>query len=173
MDPYGGWPELTIDEKMDVLQTICRIECRYLGMRDSAPALELAYLEEGLLGQYNHETDKITLSYNYIVDTNASAYSICQVLCHELYHRYQRYQVNMLEAIRNSDDTAKYANLLLLDSASVYEDEMDNYITPTGDSRLSYYLYYSQRLERDAEKYGNEAVNDYYEQIQEYLGKSE
>lgn len=111
MDPDGGWPELTIDEKMDVLQTICRIECRYLGMRDSAPALELAYLEEGLLGQYNHETDKITLSYNYI--------------------------------------------------------------TPTGDSRLSYYLYYSQRLERDAEKYGNEAVNDYYEQIQEYLGKSE
>ena len=165
MDPDGGWPELTIDEKMDVLQTICRIECRYLGMRDSAPALELAYLEEGLLGQYNHETDKITLSYNYIVDTNASAYSICQVLCHELYHRYQRYQVNMLEAIRNSDDTAKYANLLLLDSASVYEDEMDNYITPTEDSRLSYYLYYSQRLERDAEKYGNEAVNDYYEQI--------
>ena len=79
----------------------------------------------------------------------------------------------MLEAIRNSDDTAKYANLLLLDSASVYEDEMDNYITPTGDSRLSYYLYYSQWLERDAEKYGNEAVNDYYEQIQEYLGKSE
>ena len=173
MDPDGGWAELTTDEKMDVLQTICRIECRYLGMRDCAPVLELAYLEEGLLGQYNHETDKITLSYNYIVDTNASAYSICQVLCHELYHRYQRYQVNMLEAIRNSVDTAKYANLLLLDSASVYEDEMDNYITPTGDSGLSNYLYYSQRLERDAERYGNEAVKDYYEQIQEYLVKTE
>lgn len=77
MDPDGGWSELTTDEKMDVLQTICRIECRYLGMRDSVPTLELAYLEEGLLGQYNHETDKITLSYNYIVDTNVSAYSIC------------------------------------------------------------------------------------------------
>lgn len=32
MDPDGGWAELTTDEKMDVLQTICRIECRYLGM---------------------------------------------------------------------------------------------------------------------------------------------
>ena len=100
MDPDGGWSNLTTDEKIEVLQTICRIECRYLGMRDSAPTLELAYLKEGLLGQYDYEKDKIALSYNYVIDTNASAYSICQVLCHEIYHRYQHYQVNMLNAIR-------------------------------------------------------------------------
>lgn len=170
LDPYGGWEKLSLDEKMDVLQVICRIECRYLGMRDSAPSLEFAYLEEGLLGQYNYEMDKITLSYNYVIDTNASAYSICQVLLHEMYHRYQRYQVNMLEAIRASDETSKYADLLLLDDASIYEDEINNYIAPTENSEISYYLYYSQQLERDAERYANEAVNEYYKEIQEYLG---
>lgn len=170
MDPYGGWENLSPDEKMDVLQVICRIECRYLGMRDSAPSLELAYLEEGLLGQYDHEADKITLSYNYVIDTKVSAYSICQVLLHEMYHRYQHYQVNMLEAIRASDETSKYANLLLLDDASIYEDEINNYIAPTENSEISYYIYYSQRLERDAERYANEAVSEYYDEIQEYLG---
>lgn len=169
MDPDGGWAVLTTEEKMDVLETICRIECRFLGMRDSAPCLELAYLEDGLLGQYDHKEDKITLSYNYIIDTNVSAYSICQVLCHEMYHRYQRYQINMLEAIRNNDATAKYADLLLLDSVSIYEEELNHYVSPIEGSELSYYLYHSQRLEHDAEKFGNEAVYQYYEKIQDYL----
>lgn len=74
-----------------------------------------------------------------------------QVLCHELYHRYQHYQVNLLQAIRDNSDTAKYANLLLLDTAGIYEDEYSNYISPDDDSAISYYMYNSQRLERDAE----------------------
>lgn len=168
MDPDGGWTSLSADEKLEVLETICRIECRYLGMRDSAPTLELSYLEEGLLGKYNSDTDTITLSYNYVIDTKSSAYSICQVLCHELYHRYQRYQVKMLEAIRNSNDTAMYADLLLLDTVSIYEEEMQNYIAPENESDLSYYFYYSQQLECDADKYGNQAVHEYYEAIQNY-----
>ncbi len=50
---------MSLDEKTEVLETVIRIECRYLGMRDSAPALEIAYLEEGLLGQYNSERDVV------------------------------------------------------------------------------------------------------------------
>lgn len=92
-----------------------------------------------------------------------------QVLCHELYHRYQHYQVNLLQAIRDNSDTAKYANLLLLDTAGIYEDEYSNYISPDDDSAISYYMYNSQRLERDAEKYSNASVVDYYEQICSYL----
>lgn len=64
LDPDGGWGSLPLEEKVEVLETIIRIECRYLGMQDSAPALELAYLEEGLLGQYDSEKDEVTLSYN-------------------------------------------------------------------------------------------------------------
>lgn len=169
IDPDGGWESLPLEEKIEVLETIIRIECRYLGMQDSAPALELAYLEEGLLGQYDSEKDVVTLSYNYVVDSEAGGYSVVQVLCHELYHRYQHYQVNLLQAIRGNDDTAKYANLLVLDTAGIYEDEFGSYIFPDDDSAISYYMYSSQRLERDAEKYSNASVADYYEQICSYL----
>lgn len=79
------------------------------------------------------------------------------------------YQVNLLQAIRDNSDTAKYANLLLLDTAGIYEDESSNYISPDDDSAISYYMYSSQRLERDAEKYSNASVVDYYEQICSYL----
>lgn len=172
IDPEGGWGSLSLDEKIEVLETVIRIECRYLGMRDSAPSLELSYLEEGLLGQYDSERDVVTLSYNYVVDSEAGGYSVVQVLCHELYHRYQHYQVRLLQAIRDNDDTAKYANLLVLDTAGIYEDEFSDYYSPDDDSVISYYMYSSQRLERDAEKYGNASVFDYYEQICSYLGSN-
>ena len=77
--------------------------------------------------------------------------------------------MNLLQAIRNSDDTAKYANLLFLDNAEVYEEELSSYVSPDDNSVVSNYLYSSQKLERDAEKYGNASVVDYYEQICSYL----
>ena len=42
IDLDGGWRYLPLEEKIEVLETIICIECRYLGMQDSAPALELA-----------------------------------------------------------------------------------------------------------------------------------
>lgn len=55
-----------------------------------------------------------TLSYHYIVKAKADGYSVCRVLGHELYHRMQFYQIEMLEALEASEKTAKYADLLLL-----------------------------------------------------------
>lgn len=169
IDPDGGWGLLSTEEKTAVLETIIRIECRYLGMRDSAPSLEIAHLEEGLLGEYDHERDEITLSYHYLVDSGSSGYAVVQVLCHELYHRYQRYQVNLLQAIRTSDDMAAYSSLRFLEQAEIYEEEFRSYISPEDGSSASYYQYRSQRLERDAEKYGNASVAGYYEEIRSYL----
>ena len=169
IDPDGGWGSLSVEEKTEVLETIVRVECRYLGMRDSAPALSLAYLEEGLLGEYDHEKDLVTLSYNYVVDSGSSGYSVVQVLCHELYHRYQRYQVELLQEIREDENKAKYANLLVFDDAGIYEEEFSSYYSPKDDSALSYYLYSSQSLERDSERYANASTADYYNQIQTYF----
>lgn len=169
IDPDGGWGSLAVSEKTEVLETIIRVECRYLGMRDSALALELAYLEEGLLGEYDNEKDQITLSYNHVVDSGSSGYSVVQVLCHEVYHRYQRYQANLLQEIRDGDNTSKHANLLIFDDAGIYEEEFSSYYSPKDDSVLSYYLYSSQSLERDAEKYANASTVDYYKQIQTYF----
>ena len=54
----------------------------------------------------------------------------------------------------------KYANRLFLNNAGMYEEKFSNYISPYDNSVISYYLYSSQKLERDAEKYGNASVVD-------------
>ena len=152
-----------------MLETIIRIECRYFGMTDSAPALKIAYLDENTLGEYDFENDELTLSYQYLVDTNASGYSVSQVLLHEMYHRYQRYQTQLLAGIRDNPELAKYERLQLLYDAARYEEEMSRYYSGDGDSALSYYLYASQALERSAERYANSAIYEYYEEIQRHL----
>lgn len=170
LDPEMGWKDLSVEEKTRVLETVIKIECRYLGMQDTLPSLEVAYLEEGLLGQYNYERDNITLSYNYII-SETSGYSILRVLTHELYHRYQHYLVGMLDMLGSSEEAAKYRNLLFLDKLTVYKDELENYVSSDG-SDISYYLYHSQQLERDADKYGDASVDEYYGEIQKYLGRA-
>lgn len=170
LDPRGGWETLGLEEKADVLETIIRIECRYLGMEDTYPILNIAYTDQDdLLGYYEREKDMITLSYMYVCDMNASGYSVCRVLCHELYHRVQFYQVKMLEALESSEETRKYANLLLLRDTSVYREEA-NYYHSGNDN---YFLYASQQLERDANHYGDEAVAEYYQAVQEYFSEQE
>lgn len=168
LDPDGGWNSLSMEDIENVLSACVRVECRYLGMRDSMPSLELAYMEEGLLGEYNPSTDTVTISYILIRDCN-SGYPLVQCLAHEVYHRYQHRVVSLLEDLRANEDTEKYVDLLMLNSALVYEEEFDHYYSPTDDSALSYYLYSSQQVERDAEKYGNASMVEYYERIQEYL----
>ena len=169
IDPAAGWSTLSLEEKTEVLETIIRVECRYFGMRDSAPALRISYMDEHTLGEYNHETDELTLSYQYVVDTNAGGYSVTQVLLHEMRHRYQNYQVQLLSAVRNDEDLAKYEDLLLLSDAAQFEDELSHYISGSDGSAYSYFLYASQELELDAEKYANQAIVEYYERIQDYL----
>ena len=169
IDTDGGWRNLTIEEKMEVMQTIVRVECRYLGVKDSAPSLELAYLDEGVLGSYCRERDTVTLSYDYVVDSESDGYAILSVICHELYHRYQYYQVELLKTLRATESISKYSDLLLLDRASIYEDEFEHYVLPTDNDLSSYYDYSTQVLEMDADRYAAIAVAEYRNKIRSYL----
>lgn len=77
--------------------------------------------------------------------------------------------MDRLQAIRSNDDTARYTNLRVLDTAKIYEGKLRNYIFPDDDSTISCYMYSSQRFERDVKRYSNASVVDYYEQIFSYL----
>ena len=172
IDPKGGWSTLSLEEKADVLATILRIECRYLGM-NSAPILKISYLKEHTLGSYNRESDTIYLSYEYIVDTNAGGYNVTQVLLHENYHRYQHIQTELLAKIRETPELAEYEKLYLFSDSKLYQEELDHYISGSDGSAASYWQYASQALEVDAERYSNNSIyTDYYERIQEYLSEN-
>lgn len=165
LDPKGGWKTLSLEEKSDVLETLIQSICWDLGMRDSFPNLNIAYLKsEELLGFYDRESDTVTLSYDYIVKAKADGYSVCRVLGHELYHRMQYYQIEMLEALEASETTAKYADLQLLSGIAEYRRESENYINGQED----YFLYATQTLERDAETFGDKVTAECYDAVQEY-----
>ncbi len=167
LDPDGGWADLSADEKTEVLAACLRVDSYYLGMHD-LPSLKLVYLEEGLLGQYDYETDTIALSYTYLVDSRTDGYSVLHVILHELHHRYAIRQAEMVKKLRESS-MAEYADLKLFDDATAYEQELESYAFPVDGSFDSYLIYYLQRIELDANKFADEGVADYYRKIDTYL----
>jgi hypothetical protein len=173
LDPDGGWGSLSLEQKVAVLETIVRIECRYLGMQDSAPSLQIVYLQDGIGGQYDPESDVVSLSYSVIVDSKISGYYVAQVLCREMYHRYQHYQVQLLSLIKLNQDTRKYASLQILYEAATYEQEMTNLDRTSGNDVLPNKQTASTRLDQDAEKYANASIAEYYSRIQLYLHPAE
>lgn len=164
IDPAGGWHNLTLQEKTDVLSAIIRVETRYFGLVQ-APTLKISYLPEHTLGEYDHSTNELTLSYQYLIDTDASGYSITNVLLHEMRHAYQKAQIDLLRELQNNPELESYSKLLLFYDTAQYADEMENYVS--GED--NYALYSLQELEIDAERYANSAMVEYYEKIQSYL----
>lgn len=173
LDLRNGWRTLSDEEKMEVIKAVVRVECRYLGMTDSAPTLEFAHMEEDVLGVYDWERDSVTLSYNFVCGSGSDGYAVLETLCHEMYHRYQRYQVDLLKALRDMDSNSKYVDLLLLYNAGIYEEESASYVVPSDDSPGSYYLYSSQKLEQDARRYSHITVPVYRERIWAFLDEQE
>ena len=169
IDSKGGWKKLSLQQQTETLSKIIKIECRYFGMVDSAPTLKVALLEEGVLGEFDNENDVITLSYQYLKDTDNDGYEILRVLLHEIRHRFQHRCVDLLNKVEENAELAKYANLLLFYPVSQYREEMENYCSGNDGSIVSYYLYSSQAMEVDADQYADTAVEDYRQRIQEYL----
>lgn len=169
IDPEGGWGTLSLDGKVEVLRTYIRVECRYLGMIDSAPSLEIGYLKPGAAAQYDPVRDTITISYIEVVDARTDGYELIRTLCHELFHRYQLYQVRLYERVTSDDQSAIFADLLILRDARVYREEMGSYVTPGKGSEFSFFEYKTQRLEQDADQYGDRSEEDYRKRIAEYL----
>lgn len=164
IDPAGGWHDLTLQEKSDVLSTVVRVETRYFGLAQ-APTLKISYLPEHTLGEYDHSTNELTLSYQYLIDNDASGYALLNVLLHEMMHANQRAQITLYKELQSNPDLEQYSSLLLFYDTAQYADEMENYVS--GED--NYALYSSQQLELDAERYANSATFDYYEKIQAYL----
>lgn len=142
LDPNKGWNMLSLEEKVDILSIVVKVECRHLGMRDSAPTLTIANLPDGTDGTYDYMTDNITLSYDSMVRYNSSGYKVAEALCEGMFYRYQSYMADIPR-----DD----AKLMPLVGAVRYEPVYD---------RIS---------EELAEKeYGKERIKDYHTAIWRY-----
>ncbi len=151
------WKTLSVDEKLDVLQTVANIEQRYLGLPNELN-VGASNLREGLAGYYSDSTHEIIVSMDCLL--NDSSRELVDTICHEAYHSYQH---RTIDAYDEASDEMK--NLYLYYDATIYKEEFSNYI----DGKEDLCSYYTQTVESHARRYASNATDEYFERINEYL----
>ena len=151
------WVDLSVPERLNILQTVANIERRYLGIPYELN-VGVANLGEYTLGYYDDRKHQVIVSLDSLI--NDPAEEVLNTVCHESYHAYQYCIVFVLE---NADEESK--NLRLFRDARNYAEEFCDY--KSGGN--GFYDYYYQECEMDAREYAEDAVFDYYKRIEEYL----
>lgn len=151
------WQELSLPQRLDVLQTVANIEARYLGLPYPL-SVGAANLEEGTLGSYKDQTGEILVSLDSLGYDPAAV--LLNTVCHEAYHSYQHCLVSVLNSVPEEEQ-----KLRLFRDARDYAEEFGAYQT----AEDGFLAYYDQECESDARDYAEDAVWDYYGKIQEYL----
>lgn len=153
------WGNLSIDEKLDVLQTVANIEQRYLGLPHELN-VGTSNLKEGLGGYYNDQSHEIIISLDCLV--NDSSYEMTNTIAHEAFHALQH---RMVDAYDEASDDLK--DLYFYKNASVYKKEFAEY----EDGFSDFETYHSQECEEDARIYAEKAADDYFSRIYEHTEK--
>ncbi len=152
-----SWNELSVEEKLDVLQVIANIEASYLGLPHELN-VSARILAEDICGNYDDSTHTVTLNLDYL--SGESAHDVLETVLHEAYHAYERRLVDLYNRLSTEDQ-----KLLMFESAPYYQENFENYIDGHGDI-LGYML---QDVEIDSRRYATFGVEDYYTRIEEYL----
>lgn len=155
------WAQQNTKERIDILQTICNIEVRYLGL-PSPVTVEGDNLVEFMLGTYSDELRLIRINLDHIEEDPVE--EVLGTLFHEIHHCYE---YRLAEAYNSASLETK--GLRLFKDASHYANEVDNYIDPRED----YHGYMSQHLEMDSETYAELGVREYYNRIYKWLEENE
>ena len=151
------WRKLSIEDKLNVLQTVANIEQRYLGLPHELN-VGASNLREELGGYYIDDRHEIIVSMDCLMMDTAD--ELVNTIAHEAYHAAQ---YRMVDAYNEADEDAK--SLVLYHDASIYKSEFEDYVDGFND----FYGYYSQKCESDARRYASEAVIEYFERVEEYL----
>lgn len=153
------WKNLSVSEKMDILAVVRNIEVQYLGIPHEV-YVAIKTTNDGILGYYDHKEHTIVIDHELISSDDVK--ETLHTLCHEMYHAYQ---YNQIEAYKSVDE--EYKNMLMFSNARAYEEEFQNYISGEDD----FWGYILQDSEIMADKYAQEAVEDYYRKIEVYLNE--
>lgn len=152
------WAELSIHDRLAVLQTVANIEARYLGLPHEL-TVSIASMEDNTVGEYDEKTHEIYISMNELEE--ADSRNSLDTICHEAYHSYQRELVKLYDGASDEE-----RQLLFFRQLKQYEYEFENYVSGEDAEYIDYYF---QDVERDARSYASTAARDYYDNIGEYL----
>lgn len=147
------WIDLTLAERMDVLEWIAAVEGDALGLPFAVQVTE-GELEDRVQGTYRNQERQITMSRKLV--RNGSTLEVLDTLAHELYHAYQYCVVELYQK------NEAYQDLLLFSAANaeVYCREFENYQSGTEGG---FSEYFNQQVEIDARAFAREICEKYGE----------
>ena len=152
------WEGLSVEEKLNVLQTVANVEQRYLGLPHELN-IRAGNVKATIEGYYEDNEHIIMINLDYLL--NRSSYEMVECVTHEAYHALQSRMVDAYDA--TSDDLK---NLIFFDTAAAYKNEFDNY----SDGEKNFEEYYYQKCEENARRYSMSAAPEYFEKVYEHLG---
>ncbi len=151
------WTKLSMNEKADVMQTVCNIEADYLGLPRSLP-VSLNFLGNATNGEFSEKDQKISLSIEMMTDAKPD--KCLETTLHEVYHYYQWCLVQSYQ-----QTSEEYRNLQLFSDVAKYEENFEN----PRDGNEDFDSYYAQAIEVNARKYASDGVADYYRRLDEHI----
>lgn len=154
------WKTLSLSERLNILGTVKNVEMRYFGINHEV-YLSADILNEGVLGSYIAEEHRIIINIEHLKSSDSR--DVLQTLLHECRHVYDRMCVDLYNQI--DDD---YKNMLMFQNVADFKKEFANYSDGSNDISE----YYSQAVEKSARTYSALATVEYFEYINDYLGKS-
>lgn len=151
------WCSLSTKDKLDVLQCVANIEAHYLGISNELN-VGAANLPEYTLACYSDSSHTIYINLEHL--ENDPVDEVLNSCCHETYHSYQH---RLVDAYNEASEEVQ--KLRIYRNTVHYVDEFGAYV----DGYEDFCSYYSQQCEKDARTYAEDAVEDYYSRINEYL----
>lgn len=139
------WETLNANERLDVLQLICDLERKKLGITNFSIKVGVGDTTPDMSGYYVHEQNTIVISSNSLMNDEPS--DVCNTVCHETYHCYQR---QLAELYTKTE--SKYQSLMIFNHVSQYAYEINNY----NDGKKDFMGYYLQEFESDARDFGRQ-----------------
>ena len=153
------WEKLTVEERLDVLQTIANIERHSLGVTYE---LQVGVNEERdrANGEYIDQFHCITVDSDQLL--NGTPFKLVEIICHECYHAYE---YSMIELYLTTPEA--YRSLEVFEPVKQYIVEFNNYVDGSDD----FERYYNQACEANARAYADKETDVYYYKIKNYLEK--
>lgn len=153
----GPWKDLTVQEKVDVLQMIVNMEQINLGI-PYAVDIYVTELDDGTKGSYIHELKSFLIDFECA--EKESSWSLVDIVCHEMYHAYQHCLVEVYQETKEENKT-----LCIFRDVERYEKEFEDY----RNGEKNFGAYYTQACESDAREYAADRTVMYYKMLEKVL----
>ncbi|MBR3837561.1 MAG: hypothetical protein IKJ74_05370 [Clostridia bacterium] len=154
-----AWAKLDMQERLNVLDVLKNTELQHLGVYRKI-LLSSNKLEGNTLGYYSHNEKKIVIDVAHMQDSPVE--KVVRTLLHECHHAYTHQQVELYQQLPD-----EYKKMLMFQSVQTIEKEYANYVNGNKD----YEKYAAQLCESSADRYADEAAEQYYNAIFEYDNK--